>query len=279
MSVVPTTFDWYQATVFAAPEAILRTLEGEIPVPLKRSEGKGQNSFKSCVSLLSEDGEVYASVSHGGVNPHPNVKSTGDHAPALAAVLRSIYPRHRVSRLDIKNDYRGETAFDDTVRLMGIGGRRFRLKGEKIIPDDLDDGSTYYLGSPKSALRLRCYEKGKQLFKFTGDPLWRELFDWTRLELQVRPQKDFKLTAARMAPEEFWGCAPWTRSIAAGVLDMNPEQVTMKPTRVADHERAMRFLTAQYGATLIRQADKLGSWDAVIDDLKARLGLDIDVAA
>ena len=57
---------------------------------------------------------------------------------------------------------------------------------------------------------------------------------------------------------------------------MNPEPVTMKPTRIADHERAMRALTAQYGATILRQVAKLGGWEAFNEDLQRRLGVGIE---
>jgi DNA relaxase NicK len=194
-------------------------------------------------------------------------------------MLRQAFPEHRVSRLDVCLDMRGEAVFEDVVRLMSQVGREYRLKGEKIIPDDLDDGSTYYLGSRSSPLRVRCYEKGKQLYKFTGDKVWKMFFDWTRLELQVRPEKAFKSEAATMAPEAFWGCSAWTRDLANGALAMNPEPVTMKPTRIADHERAMRALTAQYGATILRQVGKVGGWEEFLADLKQRLGVDLQDAA
>lgn len=265
-------FDWYQATVFASPEALIAELMANLPEGTIRTNGKGFNSFACRAELHDTDGELFATVMHGGLNPHPNVKSSADHSPALAGVLRNRWPRHRVSRVDVAVDARGEGLFDDCVRLMSLVGRSHRMKGEKIIPDDLDDGSTYYLGSPASPLRVRCYEKGKQLFKLTGDPVWRNFFDWTRIELQVRPQKDFKTVAARMDPAEFWGCSQWTRDLSAGVLDMRPEAVTMKPTRIADHERAMRALTAQYGPTILRHVEKLGSWDAFSQDLQRRLG-------
>lgn len=265
-------FDWYQATVPATQPALLAALLADLPEGVVQEVGKGFNSFAHRVDL-SEDGEVLATIMHGGVNPQPNVKSSGDNAPALAQFLRRQFPEHRVSRLDVCLDMRGDGLFDDIVRVMSHVGRDFRLKGEKIIPDDLDDGSTYYLGSRASPLRIRCYEKGKQLYKLTGDPVWRMFFDWVRLELQVRPEKGFKLTAASMEPDAFWGCSAWTREIAEGAMSMNPDPVAMKPTRIADHERAMRALTAQYGATIRRQVMKLGSWDAFMADLQQRLGL------
>lgn len=272
-------FDWYQATPPASQQAVIDALLANLPEGIKRTEGKGFNSFKARADFHDDDGEVFATVMYGGVNPHPNVKATGDHAPALAGVLRHHFPEHRVSRLDVAVDAMGEGLFDDVVRLMSATGREHRLKGEKIIPDDLDEGSTYYLGARESALRVRCYEKGKQLFKLTGDPVWRQFFDWTRIELQVRPEKDFKRTAATMQPAEFWGCSRWTRDLAAGVLAMSPEAVSMKPTRIADHERAMRALVQQYGATILRQVAKLGSWDGFTADLQKRLAVDLDEAA
>ena len=227
-------FDWYQATVPATQPALLAALLADLPEGVVQEVGKGFNSFAHRVDL-SEDGEVLATIMHGGVNPQPNVKSSGDNAPALAQFLRRQFPEHRVSRLDVCLDMRGDGLFDDIVRVMSHVGRDFRLKGEKIIPDDLDDGSTYYLGSRASPLRIRCYEKGKQLYKLTGDPVWRMFFDWVRLELQVRPEKGFKLTAASMEPDAFWGCSAWTREIAEGAMSMNPDPVAMKPTRIADH--------------------------------------------
>lgn len=272
-------FDWYQATVPAMPEALIAGLLANLPEGTMRADGKGFNSFARRADLSHYSGEVYATVMHGGVNPHPNVKSTSDHAPALAGVLRSLWPAHRVSRLDVAVDGRGDGLFDECVALMSAVGRAHRMKGEKIIPDDLDDGSTYYLGSRTSSLRVRCYEKGKQLFKETGDPVWRNFFDWTRVELQVRPEKSFKSVAATLEPQAFWGCAQWTRDLASGILSLQPEAVTMKPTRIADHERAMRALTAQYGPTILRQVERLGSWDAFSADLQRRLGAYLDQAA
>lgn len=60
---------------------------------------------------------------------------------------------------------------------------------------------------------------------------------------------------------------------------MDAEPVTMKPTRIADHERALRALTAQYGATILRQVEKLGSWESFTEDLQRRLGVGMADAA
>jgi hypothetical protein len=272
-------FDWYQASVPGLPEAVMQQLLATMPSDTVSIDGRGMNSFKHRRDYaIPGESEVIATVMHGGVNPHPNVKTTGDRSPALASVLRHLWPDHRVSRLDVAIDMRGEGVFDACVSVMSKVGRDNRLKGKKILPDDLDDGSTYYLGGELSPLRARCYEKGKQLHKLTGDPVWRQLFDWTRLELQVRPQKGFKSAAAKMPPEAFWGCSQWTRELSAGALALNPLPVAMKPTRISDQERAMRYAIQQYGPTFLRQIAKLGSWEAFTDDLRERLEEKLDVA-
>lgn len=273
MSNMVHQFDWYQATVPAHHELLCQALLKAIGPDVQRRPGRGMWSYLHSETLELE-GEPAARIFYGGRNPQPNVSSTGDHGPALAAVLRTVFPAHRVTRCDVALDMRGEGVFDDVVARMGTIGRRHQLKGERWLPDDLDDGTTYYLGSRKSPIRVRCYEKGKQLFKLTGDAVWKSMFDWTRLEIQVRPEKDFKSAAATMQPEQFWGCTPWTRQLVSEVVELNPEPVAMKPSRISDHERAMRHLVQQYGPTLLRQLKRLGTPQAFLDDLLHRLDPD-----
>jgi hypothetical protein len=136
-----------------------------------------------------------------------------------------------------------------------------------------EDGRTYYLGSSKSPVRARLYEKGKERYAKTRLPFWLDYFDLVRLELQVRPEKAFKSVAARLDPEQFWGGTGWTRQVAQGVLAMNAEPIMLRAPRVPDHERAMQALVSQYGPTILRQVQALGAWDDFTRDLKRRLGV------
>lgn len=251
-------FDWYQATVPASVGLLEELLDRRLPDDSQKCDGRPANSFKKALDWKSkETAEVYAGMMWGGVNPHPHVTSTGDSGELIAALLRETFPDHRVARVDVAIDMRGDGLFDDLFDLLRKTSAKYStLTGKRILGDSPDDGSTYYLGAPTSAVRVRLYEKGKQLYKLTGDPVWRMFFDWARLEIQVRPQKGFKSEAASLPPEAFWGCAPWTRDLARDCLALNPEPVTMKPTRIADHERAMRALAAQYGPTLLRDLER-----------------------
>lgn len=268
-------FDWYQATIPAHHELLLREIIANVPGVVERHEGKGQNGYLASSSVQEGD-EVLATVLHGGRNGHPNVRSTGEHAPALAALLRALFPLHRVSRLDVCIDMRGEGLFEQLQALLLSIASQHRVTERYFGParPDLspDEGRTQYVGATSSWLRVRCYEKGKQLFAETGDPAYRDLFDWTRLELQVRPTKDFKSDAAKLGPESFWGCSPWTRQLVSEALAMNPTPISARPRRLSDRERAMRALVAQYGATIRDQVQHLGGWDAFLRDLQWRLG-------
>lgn len=276
-------FDAYAASVPVSVAVLRETLDQAYADDAKCVPVKAMNSFKQAVGYVVEaTGEQLATMMWGGVNPHPHVSAQSDPAIRLAALLRSQHPVHKVARCDVAVDMLPEGIFDECFIAMAATSKAHsRLSGHRHLADDLEAGSTYYLGTRGSPLYVRLYEKDKQLAKLTGDPVWRlpPFRGWTRLELEVRPQKQFKSIAATMEPHAFWGCSDWTRDLASNILKLNPEAISMKPTRVADHERAMRALAAQYGTTLRRHRDRLGSDEAFLDDLRRRLGLDLAQAA
>lgn len=276
-------FDAYHATVPVGVQMLRDTLDGALSAEAKAVPGRPVNGFKQAVAWqVQETGELLATMMWGGVNPHPFVIAQSDPSIRLAGLLRQAHPEHRVARLDVAVDMGPEGVFDEAFLVLSkVSAKYSRLKGHRHLGDDPEDGSTYYLGTRGSPLYVRLYEKDKQLAKLTGDPVWRSapFRGWTRLELEVRPEKDFKAAAAKLPPDAFWGCSAWTRDLASDILALNPEAISMKPTRIADHERAMRALSAQYGTTLRRHMERLGSDEAFLDDLKRRLGIGLAEAA
>lgn len=269
MSELVHNFDWYQATVPAHHEIVLGQLMESVPEPV-REAAKGMWSYASSATV-STGGEVAARVFWGGVNPGSHVSSTGSHGQALAMLLRAAHPDHRVSRCDVAADMRGEGLAAEIGDRMAFIGRKFGLKGERIVPDDPDDGETYYLGSRSSPVRVRKYEKGKQLYKETGDEYYRQFFDVCRVEVQVKPQKEFKSIAATLEPKQIWGVSPWTRYLATDVFGLGAAPVVMKHKAPSNHERSMRALVSQYGRTLLNHMKLLKSHEAFLDDLLVRL--------
>lgn len=272
---------------------MIARLLAHFPEGVKRLSGPGTNNFKLCEHLFSADDECLASVYHGGHNPHPNVKASGGddtkRADQLAGILRAEFPAHRVTRLDSAIDLRGD--YYTAERSMYGVWRHQRSKGRKLrdnkhggpsdrvpgVPDELepDAGHTYELGSGFPH-KVRLYEKGKERYAQTGNPFWLDHFDLFRLELQTRPEKAGKSIAATMGPEAVWGCAEWLRQVKHGVLAMDAEPIRLKAPRAPDHERALRAMFAQYGPTLLRHLEMLGSVEAYTLDHLRRLGVVAD---
>lgn len=276
--------DWYQATVPAHHELVIRRLLAHLPEGVRRLTCNGVNNYKLGEALLSDQDECLATVYHGGFNPHPNVKASGGdcgrhHGHELARMLKLEFPDHRVTRLDVALDGRGDGLYERAASAMHSVWVDQRAKGRRIKDDRRggsapEDGRTYYLGSPASPLRARLYEKGKERLAVTGDPYWLDYLDVVRLELQVRPVKAAgKSAAAFMDIAAFWGGAEWTRQVAQGVLAMSAEPIQLKAPRLTDHERAMRHVISQYGPTFLRHIDLMGSPEAFCDDLLRRLGV------
>lgn len=270
-SALESRFDWYRATVPAHHALILDRLSDAIG-ECGREAGRGRFNYHERTSL-TVDGEAVVNVLHGGPNGHPSVESTGDNAPALAGFLRGAWPEHRPSRVDVAIDMRRAGLFNDMVALFGRFSDRYRLNCTSVINRDPSKGDTYYLGSRSSAVFVRCYEKGKQLQTNTCEGVSIGLDDWVRLELEAKPLKPFRDQAAILEPDAFWGLAEWTRSLVKEAVSMDVEPLRMRPQRVADHERAMRFLASQYGPTILRElrnhdGDTAALGQALVDRIK-----------
>lgn len=280
-------FDWYQATVPASVALLQQTLDNCLDLDVPPRPVPPRFGYKKGLSWhLEETAEDLALMFWGGHNLHPHVLATSDRAPALAGHLAYVFPDHRVSRADVCVDLSEEGLFDRGAEVFAAVHRRFsRVQFTRYGPgrDDHtgDVGRTLYLGSPSSPVRLVWYEKGFEQYSRTGDRVWigvPEFRYWTRLEIRCRPEKHFKAQAATLKPHEFFGVTAWAREVAQGILNLKAEPISMKPTRIADQERAMRALSTQYGQVLQRQIERLGE-TAAWDDLKRRIGLDLPEAA
>lgn len=250
-------FDWYQASVpGVAPDAIMNVLslsnyygDWEQIKPLK--------NYDSAAAFVVGT-ETKFKIHFGGQNEEhgPNVVGTGGHAQALADMLRENFPAHRVSRLDSCEDYYHPKAYDylRKVALKVAGERKVKcMEIVKPLPES-DDGRTIYLGSDKSVVSMRIYEKGKQLDCGT---------DWVRAELQVRPQKQLKSTIAMLDSTAVWGIAKWSQQMGVELGKKNLQRVDAQVYQPSDHERAYRFMFKQYRKVLEHMLDTHGSPEAV----------------
>lgn len=256
--------DAYAATIKEHPgqlvEALCHGLQG---VPRSTRGMHGYTQGWEIVSTGS--GDVLARVLAGGRNEHPHAWAQGDDAQGFARLVRDTWPEaHHVTRIDAAQDFEAPGTYErlrDVVR--GVIASK-RIRGREIVPEDLDEGRTFYGGAPSSDLRVRLYEKGKQLRAQLPPALQEQVSqDRVRLEAQARPQKEARFVAASCTPEQVWGFAAWTQELAAQAMALDVPRVVGRSWRESDDERAFRFMIRQYGPLLQRMEQDLGSWCVV----------------
>lgn len=256
-------FDWYQATIPAPVHDVLEAL-GSLKDGLQLARGRGMHGFAHEARLDDELGTV-VKVWHGGCHPYPHVVFSGESTQAGVELIRTVYPDHKVSRADACEDFE-QPVFDPIQSAMLQAAKQHRVKvdtrGDHLLTKE---GRTLYLGSAKSACRMRLYDKAAQLrSQFAKDPLrLAEVPEHlVRLEAQVRPSDErAKRLFSTIEPSEVMGCSAWQREVWKLVmgLDVDPVQVR-KPWRQADDDRAYAYLLAQYGKLLQRKCQEHGSW-------------------
>lgn len=255
-------FDAYTATTSeAAPVELVDHLRAAVFGSWEVKQGRGFHGFRERVSFLDNSGTEGGAVSWGGRHGAlVMVEGKGEVTPELVTALRSGV-QHRATRVDSCADFDGPRAFQRLYRPCRAVKKAHRLIGGKAgdWEDHPELGRTFYLGSAKSPVRARMYEKGKQ-------PEYSHLgrADWVRLEVQVRPRKEQREVYAGLSPLEVWGASKWTRQLAAIVLDsyVNPHPPGTV-YRLGSTERAMRWMTRQYAHHLLAYADDLGGPEAL----------------
>jgi DNA relaxase NicK len=255
-------FDAYTATTRAATPQQLTDILIDVAGPdFTSTQGKGFHTFGHRFAVKDSTGIEVGSVQWGGYQGDLSmIEVKGEPTPQAVKALRERF-WHRVTRVDACADFDAPGAFERLLGPCMDVKTKYRLKGERRgdWEDFPEEGRTLYLGSPKSSTRVRLYEKGKQ-------PEYRHLSrnDWTRIEVQVRPEKDAKASYNRLEAAQVWGASAWTRDLAGRVLeehiDPHPAGTTY---RLTERDAALRWMCRQYGAHLVSLAQDLGGWDCL----------------
>jgi hypothetical protein len=272
-------FDWMQATVREDALRLVETLAAGLDADV--TDGRGMNGYTRSFRL-QKGGDTVGTVLAGGRNGNPNAFASGDATDAFVPVLRAAYAGdHYVTRMDCAEDLCAPGLFDELTNIARAiaDEKKLRLRTDGDWLREID-GRTLYIGAPTSPVRVRIYEKGKQLLstqRSTGvlrtaradvsgglhlDTSGEPDPNWVRVEAQVRPTKEAREAASAVSPEGGWGYAAWTQEFAARVLDVNVERVVQQTWRQSDADRALAFMVAHYGATAEHFATQLGSWEA-----------------
>lgn len=268
-------FDWYAAT-FPTADAhelatgLARELGGALVVTTPH------NGYSAGLAV-ERMGSRVATVYYGGNNGGPHAFATSEHAASFARVARLLYPEHRVSRMDVAEDFDEPGVFE---RLLGElrdvrTERRLAYSMAGAWDDDGDEklGRTFYLGSRKSDVLVRLYEKGKELLTHELPEGYVPSLDLTRLEIQVRPQGDSKTIAAHGSPEDAWGYAVWAQDVASRVLGLDVERVHIKVPRRSDRDRALQSMVQQYARHISDEANETEGGAAALGEELVRRAL------
>ena len=261
-------FDWYSATLLNdlkpidLATSLLEAMEGGYTVEL----GRGRGGYTQSLKVLTADGDTLATVLAGG-NGNPHCIGTGENAPQVAARLRKAFP-HRVSRMDSCIDLKG--SYGAILADLEAFQREWGLTAHEHRALRPGDGSTFYLGAPASPIRVRVYQKGLEMLAkgLLVDPAD---YDLLRFEIQLRPLREGRLTAATLAPPEAWGASPWTRDFARRFLSHEARPVVLQQRVKADLERRIGAMTAQYERTFLELLHLHGSAEAAGVEIYRRL--------
>lgn len=247
-------FDWYQATVFADtvhidPEPEIAVLATELG-SVSRDDARGMHGFSTTTILRAAEGEVLARILHGG-QAWASIQGSGAVSGRVAEVLRTHMPDHWVTRADSAMDWNGEKAWKKLKRvaLKVADQRNLTVSYEGDWHRGIE-GRTLYVGSRKSPVFMRCYEKG-----IKEGPEHDQT--WVRTELVVRPQKQSRLRAVLMEPEEFWGMSIWAKEMYAKLTSTGVDRVVMRHSMPGDDARALDVLCSQYANVLIRKRQRM----------------------
>lgn len=208
------SFDWYQCSVFVSPldkkpvEVIGCFCPEDVTFPLEYFEAvervalayggdvdirsvPARNGWRYAVQL-HHGSRVYCTVSmenSATVRHCFNLQWTGSDSNRGAEIARRLFPGHSVTRLDVAIDACFSASSSGLTPGVVLAGCVDVAVAHRLSTTMLGDwsgrdesGRTLYIGSAKSALRARVYEKGRQPDTLPADP------DWLRFELVYRPK-------------------------------------------------------------------------------------------
>lgn len=254
-------FDWYGATVCSHHLQLLDVIEqalldaGEDTL---RCDGGKVRRYDAITFVTDRNGRKLAAVKHGGAYPFPHFEAEGAAAAAVAEAVRAMGVVHKPTRLDSAIDQTRSGLFEDLHRLARELEQKYRLhlNYAGASPDNYERGTTIYLGSRRSQVFLRIYQKGLQLAEQQGldaDAIPPSMLNWVRSEIVFRPDKQAaKAFASSASPLELWGVSAWSQEFAMRSSSIKAERVKMNQRRESDHERALRHMAVQYRAHLHR---------------------------
>ncbi len=269
-------FDAYCTTLAISPEKVLSEVLENLPYSgLDVGRERGKNNYEHADVVKDATGETVCMVLHGGNGGKPHLRAQGVYSPDIATIVRGLWPDHPVTRADVAIDFDGAGAFQKLYRLCFRKGREKGLKLEKRGDPRREDernplaGTTLYVGSRSSTAFLRLYEKGKEQLAKAKHSDQPPSLDWTRLEIEVKPQNRIaRYRAGQLDPADFWGVTTWSRDILGEAMGLDVERVNMTMKRESEAISALKHMIGQYRLQMAKGSQETGETEI---ELIARL--------
>lgn len=263
-------FDWYQATVPVSPDEIQASFLAKFGGEFEDIGGINNYSHGLKHSALS------FRIFWGGHNPNPNIVGTSSDSPAVAAWVRSAFPKHKVSRADVAFDFSFSQSFDILFALLEPIARKRRVsvkflgdpaENDPSFPEHLRRGRTLYLGSRTSEVRIRLYEKG---FERRSAGIQEIDPNLTRLEIVAAPQKVRKEIASTLSPFGIVGLSKWIAGAVHQIIGSHPALIPQNIKRDTTTAERLSQSVRQYGRTFREVIDAEG-WNNFIQTMSILL--------
>lgn len=249
-------FDYYQASVSASPDHVIPALLEHYPHASVDHE-KPTNGYERAAVIHRGDNKLCRIQWGGNTGQDTQVRGTGQNAPECSEAIRFLWPRHRLQRADVAEDY-SEPGVWETMSEYGLYlAEQFALKidqrGDWNRNDSMLKGRTLYVGSRQSLAYLRIYEKGKEKAVRSGGDIIDP--DHVRAEAEIKPQnKEQGYRLATLEPRDYWRCSPWLNQYSTILFQSNMERIRLlNVTKHSNDDLAFAYMLKQYGAVMARQ--------------------------
>lgn len=257
-------FDWYSAGITDSPDFILaRCSDAFQGSDIRRASPT--RGYHQSVEVVRGTRKLCTASWGGNTGDRVLLEGSGENAAPVASLVRSEWPDHLVTRADVAEDFDEPEAFNILSHMMLSIADQYRLKTDHRGDwHRCENGRTLYVGSRKSPVYGRLYEKGCEQRSKGISPTAST--DWVRLEIEVKPKRhEARKNLATVEPDDFMRCSEWTREVSRLLFGSSLTAITGLGTikRQSDHERALAALVKQYGNHLKALKDDEGSWCAV----------------
>lgn len=241
------SFDAFTVRLEASPSLLKSQLEFIGFTFIKRDRALYGYDVSYLVSCF---GESCGLLQYGGQNIGSGVyvSVNGEYSNAFRAFCLASGFLFYLLRADVKIDLDGSRYFDlikdNLINLAEQKNINTSTVGDWI---QQKQGRTLYFGSRTSVYFVRLYEKYKQKgYDFGGQEI-------IRLELEIKPAKENRLSSARLSALQLLNTYPLSNDIFGHFLETGEGVSLSSPKKDSDHERALKALKKQYSQILHKE--------------------------